>query len=143
MRHTVLTRISWSHGKALNPHGKLVFRGGSKAAATFKMECFVIIINGWKQWVKVSYIRFVGFCKNHFLKDIRLSFSFEKWPYFQLLSIKLLYFSEQNVQSLKIKVVLCKKRNIFSYWLLLRQIKKNFSCVYSIQGGKALFKVFL
>ena len=22
--------------------------GGSRAAATFKMECFVIIVNGWK-----------------------------------------------------------------------------------------------
>ena len=25
-----------------------VFRGESRAAATFKMECFVIIVNGWK-----------------------------------------------------------------------------------------------
>ena len=25
------------------------FRGRSKAAATSKMECFVIIVNGWKQ----------------------------------------------------------------------------------------------
>ena len=24
------------------------FRGGSRAAATSKMECFVIIVNGWK-----------------------------------------------------------------------------------------------
>ena len=23
-------------------------RGGSRAAPTFKMECFVIIVNGWK-----------------------------------------------------------------------------------------------
>ena len=28
--------------------GKVVFRGGSRAAATSKMECFVIIVNGWK-----------------------------------------------------------------------------------------------
>ena len=26
----------------------LVSRGGSRSAATFKMECFVIIVNGWK-----------------------------------------------------------------------------------------------
>ena len=26
----------------------LVFRGGSRTAATSKMECFVIIVNGWK-----------------------------------------------------------------------------------------------
>ena len=28
--------------------GQVVFRGGSRAAATSKMECFVIIVNGWK-----------------------------------------------------------------------------------------------
>ena len=26
----------------------LIFRGGSRAAATSKMECFVMIVNGWK-----------------------------------------------------------------------------------------------
>ena len=27
---------------------RYLFRGGSRAAATFKMERFVIIVNGWK-----------------------------------------------------------------------------------------------
>ena len=27
----------------------ILFRGGSRAVATCKMECFVIIVNGWKQ----------------------------------------------------------------------------------------------
>ena len=26
----------------------VVYRGGSRSAATSKMECFVIIVNGWK-----------------------------------------------------------------------------------------------
>ena len=26
-----------------------MIRGGSRAAATSKMECFVIIVNGWKR----------------------------------------------------------------------------------------------
>ena len=29
-------------------HNKEIFRGGSRAAATSKMECFVRIVNGWK-----------------------------------------------------------------------------------------------
>ena len=32
----------------------LQFRSGSRAAATFKMECFVIIVNGWKRSLSQS-----------------------------------------------------------------------------------------
>ena len=29
------------------PKSTSAYRGGSRAAATFKMVCFVIIVNGW------------------------------------------------------------------------------------------------
>ena len=34
----------------------LGLRGGSKAAATSKMECFVIIVNGWQQFLRSNTV---------------------------------------------------------------------------------------
>ena len=44
--------VSWQINDKINKLHKttlrIVYRGGSRTAATSKMECFVIIVNGWK-----------------------------------------------------------------------------------------------
>ena len=54
-----------------------------------------------KQWPKASYIDLTGFCEKHVLKDGRLSLCFKKWSCFQLFSVKLLSFPEQNTSIFK------------------------------------------
>ena len=51
----------------------MICRGGSKAAATSKMECFVIIVNGWKMECFVIIVngwKPLAIIKKHSILDV-------------------------------------------------------------------------
>ena len=62
------------HCKDFEEHSSFVSKGGSRAAATSKMERFAIIVNGWKQVPKFTGIT------NIIFKVLRMTITLAKYP---------------------------------------------------------------
>ena len=62
------------HCKDFEEHSSFVSKGGSRAAATSKMEHFVVIVNGWKQVPKFTGIT------NIIFKVLRMRITLAKYP---------------------------------------------------------------